>query len=58
MSDERLEAISDMIRRGQPVGILEAIQAIDYQEKKRQENTLRAKIKRLWALLQEDKPHE
>ena len=29
--DERLEAISDKIRAGIPVGMLEAIEAIDYQ---------------------------
>lgn len=30
--DERLEEISDRIRHGIPVGILEALAAIDYQE--------------------------
>jgi len=31
MSDKRLEGLSDKIRRGSPVSISEAIQAIEYQ---------------------------
>lgn len=43
--DTRLEEVSDKIRKGEPVGMLEAIAAINYQE------TLRAERKRntLWA---------
>ena len=33
-TDPVLEEISDKIRRGEPVGILEALAAIDYQEKR------------------------
>jgi len=32
----RLEQISEMIRRGEPVGITDAIAAIDYQEQLRE----------------------
>jgi hypothetical protein len=35
--DKRLEAVSDKIRKGEPVGIFEAIEAIDYQEALRNE---------------------
>jgi hypothetical protein len=35
--DARLEAISDKIRMGIPVGILEAIEAIEYQDALRRE---------------------
>lgn len=43
--DARLEKISDKIRKGELVGMFEAIEAIDYQE------ALRAERKRntLWA---------
>lgn len=33
LRDERLEAIRDNIRRGVPVGITEAMEAIEYQER-------------------------
>ena len=32
MKDERLETLSEMIRRGQPVSIDEAFEVIQYQE--------------------------
>lgn len=38
--DARLEELSDKIRKGEPVGMLEAIEAINYQE------TLRAERQR------------
>lgn len=43
--DARLEEVSDKIRKGEPVGMLEALEAIKYQE------TLQAERKRntLWA---------
>ena len=43
--DERLEMVSDKIRNGTPVGIVEAIEAIEYQE------VLRAKKRQttIWA---------
>lgn len=31
--DARLEALSDKIRAGEPVGIVDAIRVIDYQER-------------------------
>jgi len=33
MKDERLETLSEMIRRGKPVSIDEAFEVIQYQEK-------------------------
>ena len=33
MKDERLETLSEMIRRGQPVSMDEAFEVIQYQEK-------------------------
>lgn len=40
-TDPALEAISDKIRSGEPVGFLEAIAAIDYQERVRAEREAR-----------------
>lgn len=37
MKDERLENISDKIRHGIPVDFMEALEAIEYQEKLKQE---------------------
>ena len=37
MKDERLETLSEMIRRGQPVSIDEAFEVIQYQEKLKEE---------------------
>ena len=34
--DERMESISEKIRKGEPVDFFEAIAAIDYQEGRRQ----------------------
>ncbi len=45
MKDERLEEISDKIRRGVPVGLFEAIEAIEYQEQ------LRKKRRSFWRNL-------
>ena len=51
--DEALEAVCDKIRSGEPVGILEALAAINYQENlrrereaKREANSLVARLKR------------
>jgi len=49
MKNEELEIISDKIRQGTPVGILDAVAAIEYQERLRREheyNSLWNKIKR------------
>jgi len=43
--DARLEELSDKIRAGEPVGMLEAIAAIDYQEALRAER----KLNTLWG---------
>jgi predicted transcriptional regulator len=45
--DARLEELSDKIRRGEPVGMLDAIEAIKYQEALRAErkrNTILARF--------------
>ncbi len=39
--DEYMETISDKIRCGEPVGFLEAIAAINYQERLRREREVR-----------------
>lgn len=47
--DARLEEVSDKIRNGQPVGIIEAIEAISYQkamQEERKRNTLMARFVR------------
>lgn len=47
--DETLEALSDKVRMGEPIGFLEAIAVINYQESLRREreaNSLRARLKR------------
>ena len=37
MKDERLEMLSDKVRRGIPIDFHEAIQVIDYQQRLQQE---------------------
>jgi len=32
MKDERLEALSDKVRKGEPIGFIEALEVIEYQE--------------------------
>lgn len=50
--DERLEELSELVRRGIPIGFMEAIEVIDYQSKLKNERaakeaaTLRGRIKR------------
>lgn len=52
--DERLEELSELVRRGIPIGFIEAIEVIDYQSKLKNERaakeaaTLRGRIKRLF----------
>ena len=51
--DQELEAISEQIRRGIPVGVFEALQAISYQEelrKYREQNSIFGKLKRLFKV--------
>jgi hypothetical protein len=47
--DETMEALSDKVRKGEPIGFLEAIAVVNYQENLRREreaNTLVARLKR------------
>ena len=47
--DDALEALSDKVRKGEPIGFLEAIAVINYQEhlrREREANTLLARLKR------------
>lgn len=47
MYDRRLEEISDKIRKGEPVGMFEALDAINYQEtlkKERQSQKFRVTV--------------
>jgi hypothetical protein len=47
--DEVLEALSDKVRCGEPIGFLEAIAVINYQEnmrRQREANSLVARLKR------------
>ena len=51
MRDETLEALSDKVRKGEPVGFLEGIAVINYQENLRREreaNSWAARVKRLF----------
>ena len=34
--NERLEILSDMVRKGEPIGLLEALEVIEYQERLKQ----------------------
>jgi hypothetical protein len=50
MRNEYLEIISDRIRRGEPVGVIDALAAIDYQhalQKERKENSVWQRLLRL-----------
>jgi hypothetical protein len=52
MSDEALEALSDKVRRGEPIGFLETIAVINYQENLRREreaNSLPNRLKRWFS---------
>lgn len=45
MKDERLETLSEMIRRGQPVSMDEAFEVIQYQEKLKE---IRKEKRKVW----------
>jgi hypothetical protein len=48
-----LEILSDKVRKGEPIGFLEAIAVIEYQERLNQEqknNSFVSKIKRLFRI--------
>jgi hypothetical protein len=54
MRNEYLEIISDRIRRGEPVNVMDALAAIDYQralQKERKENSVRQRLLRWWRNL-------
>lgn len=56
---EYLEAVSDKIRGGEPVGLLDAILAIDYQEQLRNERDANKWWRRfLRVLRRQTKPKE
>jgi len=48
-----LEMLSDKVRKGEPIGFLEAITVIEYQERLKQErknNSIVCKIKRFFGI--------
>ena len=47
LDDVALEAISEKIRNGEPVGVLEALYAINYQERLRREREAQSFMSRL-----------
>ena len=55
MKNERLERLSDKVRRGEPIGFSEAIEVIDYQKKLQQErktNSWVYKVRRFFGFEQ------
>ena len=51
MSDERLAILSDKVRKGEPIGFVEALEVIEYQEKLneyRKENSVIEKFKKFF----------
>lgn len=51
MSNERLEILSNKARKGEPIGFVEALEVIEYQEKLKKykkENSIIEKIKSLF----------
>jgi hypothetical protein len=48
MKDERLETLSEMIRRGQPVSIDEAFEVIQYQEELKR---IRNEKRKVWSTI-------
>lgn len=45
--DEALEALSDKVRKGEPIGLLEAIAVVNYQENLRREREANSIVARL-----------
>lgn len=58
--DPTLEALSDKVRSGEPIGFLEAIAVIEYQERLRQERQEKSILGRLraWSRRRPTKPKE
>jgi hypothetical protein len=55
IKDDRLEILSDMVRKGQPIDFSEAIEVINYQENlklERKKNSFMHKVKR-WIGVEE-----
>ena len=55
MKDDRLEILSDMVRKGQPIDFSEAMEVINYQENlklERKKNSFVYKVKR-WIGVEE-----
>ena len=55
MKDDRLEILSDMVRKGQPIDFSEVIEVINYQENlklERKKNSFVYKVKR-WIGVEE-----
>jgi hypothetical protein len=53
MKDDRLEILSDMVRKGQPIDFSEAIEVINYQENlklERRKNSFVYKVKRWFGV--------
>jgi hypothetical protein len=51
--NERLEMLSEKVRRGQPIDFNEAIEVIDYQEQLKQErkaNSFVARVRRFFGV--------
>ena len=51
MSNERLEILSDKVRKGEPIDFIEALEVIEYQtqlKNNRKENSITEKIKRFF----------
>ena len=51
VTNERLEILSDKVRRGEPIDFIEALEVIEYQtqlKKHRKENSITKKIKRFF----------
>jgi hypothetical protein len=51
--NERLEMLSEKVRRGQPIDFSEAIEVIDYQEQLKQErkaNSFVARVRRFFGV--------
>jgi tRNA isopentenyl-2-thiomethyl-A-37 hydroxylase MiaE len=48
-TDPAMEALSDKIRKGEPVGFIEALAVINYQEQRRREREAESVLGRLRA---------
>lgn len=54
MKNDRLELLSDMVRKGEPIGFFEALEVIEYQEQlklERSRESFLTKLKRMIGLI-------